>query len=588
MTWTVGSDGGSPITDFLITTYINSVEQSTVDVSAQQSSLLDTDPRPGAIDNYRADVGQGGTGYSFAVTAVNADGDGLLSAQSNVVNPSSTATAPFQPLFPDVSSGSLSDVNFQWVNQFDNGSPVIGWVVTPYIGTSAQNPIDVETGTFPADPTFANSGTLLDGTANNFQPGVSYSFTVSARNAVGMSAASLHSASVVISPRGQPSLTTQSTNVRFDDTTVGDISALNVTVSNTGNASDTATELDLGGADPNDFVAIDKCGTIAIEQSCQIEVGFLPGALGLRTATLTLRDGSPAPLTINLSGTGTEGYYEVTSDGSVDEFGDAGFYGDTSQIPLSKPIVGMASTGDDGGYWLVASDGGIFSFGDASFYGSTGALRLNKPIVGMANTPDGGGYWLVASDGGIFAFGDAPFYGSTGALRLNKPIVGMSPTPDGGGYWLVASDGGIFSFGDAPFYGSTGALRLNKPIVGMSPTPDGGGYWLVASDGGIFAFGDAPFYGSTGALRLNKPIVGMSPTPDGGGYWLVASDGGIFSFGDAPFYGSDGGQGITNMVTLVGDAPPTLQAATGTPALRGKQIARFKSFIEAEGVQLGS
>jgi len=60
----------------------------------------------------------------------------------------------------------------------------------------------------------------------------------------------------------------------------------------------------------------------------------------------------------------------------------------------------------------------------------------------------------------------------------------------------------------------------------------------------------------------------MAPTPDGLGYWLVASDGGIFSYGDAGFYGSDGGQGLTNMVGLVGDGPPTAQAATDSAALR--------------------
>jgi hypothetical protein len=52
----------------------------------------------------------------------------------------------------------------------------------------------------------------------------------------------------------------------------------------------------------------------------------------------------------------------------------------------------------------VASDGGIFNYGDARFFGSTGGTPLTKPIVGMASTPDGGGYWLVGSDGGIFAF----------------------------------------------------------------------------------------------------------------------------------------------------------------------------------------
>jgi hypothetical protein len=153
----------------------------------------------------------------------------------------------------------------------------------------------------------------------------------------------------------------------------------------------------------------------------------------------------------------------------------------------------------------------------------------------------------------------------------------MATTPDGGGYWLVASDGGIFAYGDASFYGSTGGIHLNKPIVGMATTPDGGGYWLVASDGGIFAYGDAAFYGSTGGIHLNQPIVGMAPTPDGNGYWLVASDGGVFSYGDAIFYGSDGGTGTSDVVGLVGDAPPTLQATLGVPALRHAELQRLRS-----------
>ncbi len=234
------------------------------------------------------------------------------------------------------------------------------------------------------------------------------------------------------------------------------------------------------------------------------------------------------------------GYWLAASDGGIFTFGRTGFFGSTGGIQLNRPVVGVASSADDGGYWLVASDGGVFTFGDAGFYGSTGALRLNKPIVGMAATTDGRGYWLVASDGGVFSFGDARFYGSTGAIHLNKPIVGMAATPDGRGYWLVASDGGVFTFGDARFDGSTGAIHLNQPVVGLSSTVDGRGYWLVASDGGIFTFGDARFDGSTGAIHLNKPIVGMAATPDGRGYWLVASDGGVFTFGDAGFYGSTG------------------------------------------------
>jgi hypothetical protein len=225
------------------------------------------------------------------------------------------------------------------------------------------------------------------------------------------------------------------------------------------------------------------------------------------------------------------GYWTADAAGDVSPHGGSPALGSPalSGLTLTRPIVGMASTGDGAGYWLVASDGGIFSYGDAQFYGSTGALRLNQPIVGMAPNPDGNGYWLVASDGGIFSFGHAPFYGSTGALRLNRPIVGMAPTPDGAGYWLVASDGGIFSFGDAGYFGSTGALRLNQPIVAMAPTPEGAGYWLVAADGGVFTFGDAGYYGSTAGTGTSA--LGIVIDPSSSGYSIVETDGTAMLFG---------------------------------------------------------
>ena len=259
-------------------------------------------------------------------------------------------------------------------------------------------------------------------------------------------------------------------------------------------------------------------------------------------------------------------YGLIDSAGGIMTFGGAGYYGDTLEVPLARPIVGGAAD-PAGGYWMVASDGGIFDYGNAGFFGSMGGTPLNAPIVGMAATPDGGGYWMVASDGGIFDFGDAGFFGSRGGQPLNAPIVAMAATPDGRGYWLVGTDGGIFTYGDAQFWGSTGSIRLNKPIVGMAPTSDGNGYWLVASDGGIFDYGDAGFFGSTGSLALNKPIVGLAPTPDGQGYWLVASDAGVFTFGDAVFSGSaqsplypplfpkDFSNPIAPVVSIINDVP---------------------------------
>ncbi|HEV8064334.1 MAG TPA: hypothetical protein VGP46_05860, partial [Acidimicrobiales bacterium] len=231
---------------------------------------------------------------------------------------------------------------------------------------------------------------------------------------------------------------------------------------------------------------------------------------------------SKSPSTVvGMTATAAKGYWLVSANGAVHNFGGAPNYG-SAGVPAGQVVVGIAATPDGAGYWLVTSRGNVYQFGDAHYFGSTGNRRLARPIVGMTSTPDGDGYWLVASDGGVFCFGDAAYHGSTGNRRLFRPVVGISATPDGAGYWLVASDGGIFSFGNAGFHGSTGAMRLNRPVVGMTPSFDGHGYWLVASDGGIFSFGDAHFHGSTGNLRLAAPMVGMA-SPASSGYWLVAS-----------------------------------------------------------------
>ena len=64
----------------------------------------------------------------------------------------------------------------------------------------------------------------------------------------------------------------------------------------------------------------------------------------------------------------------------------------SSAVPLNaSSSETVASVSAASGYWLVSSDGGVFNFGDASFYGSTGGLAINKPIVAMAPSPDGMG-----------------------------------------------------------------------------------------------------------------------------------------------------------------------------------------------------
>jgi hypothetical protein len=272
---------------------------------------------------------------------------------------------------------------------------------------------------------------------------------------------------------------------------------------------------------------------LVVAPTASAEVALNCGSSDQRTPSdKTVKQGVVVKTTYQYSGD----YYDTYTIG--DDGGLDGIY--FSSVSSQTPLVsvwqnGTSCYGSDvsRNAWTVAPNGRVYTDNGysgpvAGQYGDASNLPLNRPIVGMSPTSTGLGYWLVASDGGIFTYGNAPFKGSAGAIRLNKPIVGMTTTPSGSGYWMVATDGGIFTYGDANFFGSTGAIRLNSPIVGMTATSTGGGYWLVASDGGVFTFGNATFRGSAGDRALSAPIAGL--VPYGNGYMLIGQDGTLYPF----------------------------------------------------------
>jgi hypothetical protein len=228
-----------------------------------------------------------------------------------------------------------------------------------------------------------------------------------------------------------------------------------------------------------------------------------------------------------------DGYWVMNSlTGLVFGSGNAGTVGtpndpahkfaNTSQefLPHFKQIV---ATPSGHGYWVYevgANDmGTVDPYGDAVSYGDTTKLLMQDPKQGayhgspvaMASTPDGKGYWEVYSDGGVFSFGDAHFYGSMSGHPLFRPIVGITATADGKGYWLVGADGGVFAFGDARYAGGAIGYGNRGDIVGMARNPIGPGYWLTSSDGGVYSFGGAEYFGSVTqfGIHLHAPIVAI-------------------------------------------------------------------------------
>ncbi len=271
-------------------------------------------------------------------------------------------------------------------------------------------------------------------------------------------------------------------------------------------------------------------------------------------AALRLSSGSAAG---SGGATGTlvrSGYWMVSTDGRVFDFGDAAPLGDAVGL-LSQPAVDLEPAPGGAGYWIVDRHGAVFTFGTAAYHGGLTAAGLHQgeTVTSLSATPGGLGYWLFTTSGRAFPFGDAGSFGDMASFRLNAPVLDSVPTPSGNGYYMVAADGGIFTFGDAVFSGSTGDMRLNAPVQSLVPNPTGPGYWLVAADGGVFTFGGVPFRGSMADTPLNKPMTGM--VPFGNGYLMVAEDGGIFNFSNLPFSGSLGDVVLSSPIVAVAALP---------------------------------
>jgi uncharacterized protein (TIGR02145 family) len=146
---------------------------------------------PGGLTGTLSQAGSGtitvtgltnGTAYTFTVTATNAAGTSIASAASNAVTPYTISGAPIIGTATLGTGGSNGLATITFTAPSNNG----GTVITSYTTTSSPGGL---TGTV----TQAGSGTIF---VNNLTYGTAYTFTVTATNAAGTSAASNASNSV--------------------------------------------------------------------------------------------------------------------------------------------------------------------------------------------------------------------------------------------------------------------------------------------------------------------------------------------------------------------------------------------------------
>lgn len=169
VTWKAPTDdGGSSITGYVVTPQVDGVDQAPISVSSTATSqVIDGLPK--------------GVAHAFTVAATTVAGTGPASSPSNAVTPLSP---PAAPTAPSASAGNGRALVTWTAPADDGGSPITGFVVTPYVGPTAQ-------------PASTFDATLTSRSITGLTNGGTYTFTVAAVNAQGIGPASAPSNPVV-------------------------------------------------------------------------------------------------------------------------------------------------------------------------------------------------------------------------------------------------------------------------------------------------------------------------------------------------------------------------------------------------------
>ena len=143
--WTAPAANGAPINGYVITPYVGSAAQLPRTYSSTATSEIVT-----GLTN--------ATTYTFKIAATNTNGTGPQSVPTNPV----TVGAPLWPTGPSAQPGN-GQAMVKWTAPPDNGSPITGYVITPYIGTTPQSPR-----TFASTATSETVTGLTNGTTYKF------------------------------------------------------------------------------------------------------------------------------------------------------------------------------------------------------------------------------------------------------------------------------------------------------------------------------------------------------------------------------------------------------------------------------------
>ncbi len=408
--WTApAGNGGSAVTGYVLTPYIGASAQTPINLGS-----VTTDDVTGLTPD---------TAYTFTVAAINAIGTGVASAASNSITPT---TVPDAPAAPTATAGN-TQASVSWSAPFDEGSSITGYVITPYVGASAQTPIDV--------------GNVTSYVVTGLTNGTAYTFTVAATNSVGTGDASPASNSVTpVTVPDQPAAPTAtagnaSTTVNWSaPSNEGDpitgyvltpyIGASAQTPISLGNVtSDNVTGLTNGTAYTFTVAATNSVGTgIASNPSNSVTPATVAGAPTIGTATA-----GNASATVNWTAPSDNG------GGTITGYVITPYIGATAQTPVNVGnvttynVTGLAN-GTAYTFTVAATNSAGTGSASSASNSVTPVTVPGAPTIGAATAGNASATvnWTAPSDNGgapVSGYVITPYIGGTAQTPVNVGTI---------------------------------------------------------------------------------------------------------------------------------------------------------------------